>query len=806
MKRLTLTAVISRGLQSAAVVANNLSKRCDPRASHKTSLTTFRGSSCPFVDRALVNIVQNTRNCSVVLLVSLLLAALTAQAFGQQPMAPAPPTVAPSVQSDLSKRQEAFQIVWQTVNDLFYDSKFGGVDWAGVRKRYEPQVAKVNSDREFHLLLQQMLNELHQSHFLVIPREAIPKIRITAETKRADDPNDNDAEEPETEEPLDTLRYKLTDRLLTGIGIDVRVLNGSAVVTRVEPRSSAARAGLRPGFVIKKVGSRSLDSVIAEIEKHPLWGAIIRPELPVFLVAGFINGEEASPVRLRYLDARNRLRTISIKRERLSGEMSPAIGNLPALYTEFEVRRLPGGVGYIRFNAFVPSLMEKLCGAIRAMKNAPGIILDLRGNQGGLLGMVGGLTGLLESSPTSMGTMQTRTGRIPLFGFPQMATYSGPLVILVDGSTQSAGEMFASGLQEAGRATLVGERSAGNTLPSAIKKLPTGALFQYGFANYETQSGYRLEGQGVSPNITVGLSRKGLLRGSDPQLSAALSQLRAEIRKAMDLRRVLASVTVTPSPPRPVSTVVPSVRVQIGPPPPARTVVTVASQEPPPQALNAPHIISESKTIPDLPSVDSILEKYVVASGGQNALEKITNRVSTGTVEITALGVTGTVELVEQSPNKSSLIIDAPGLGIMQRTFDGTRGWLQDPLQGFIRFTGLGLELAKDSAVFNRRTNLKKLYPAAALIGKEKVSGKEVYVVRLGFEAWYFDAEGGLLLRRGNTYFEDYREVDGIKLPFRMRDDVFSGVGLIYQLTEIKHNVKIDEAKFAAYPSCFTKP
>ncbi|HEV7683647.1 MAG TPA: S41 family peptidase, partial [Pyrinomonadaceae bacterium] len=397
------------------------------------------------------------------LFLAFLLAALAPQAFGQEPSAPAPPPAASLVQSDSAKRQEAFEIVWQTVNDSFYDPKFGGVDGAQVRERYQPQVAKVNNDREFHQLLQQMLNELHQSHFLVIPREAIPKIPVakSRSSKPTDEPDDGADEDSEPEEPLDSLNYKLSDRLLTGIGIEVRVLEGSAVVTRVEPGSSAARAGLRPGFVIKKVDSRSLDSVIAEIQKHPLWGEIIRPELPTFLVAGFINGEEASPVTLGYLDARNRLHTINIKRERLKGEMSRPIGNLPALYTEFEAKRLAGRVGYIRFNAFVPSLMEKLCGALRSMKDAPGIIIDLRGNQGGLLGMVGGLTGLLETSPTLMGTMQMRSGRLPVFGFPQSSPYSGPLVILVDGSTQSAGEMFAGGLQEAGRATVVGQKSAG---------------------------------------------------------------------------------------------------------------------------------------------------------------------------------------------------------------------------------------------------------------------------------------------------------------------------------------------------------
>jgi C-terminal processing protease CtpA/Prc len=173
------------------------------------------------------------------LFLAFLLVAVVPQAFGQEPNAPVPPPAAPLVKSDTAKRQEAFEIVWQTVNDSFYDPKFGGVDWAQVRERYQPQVAKVSNDREFHQLLQQMLNELHQSHFMVIPREAIPKIRVakSRSSKQADEPDDSADEDSEPEEPLDSLNYKLADRLLTGIGIEIRVLNGSAVVTRVEAGS-----------------------------------------------------------------------------------------------------------------------------------------------------------------------------------------------------------------------------------------------------------------------------------------------------------------------------------------------------------------------------------------------------------------------------------------------------------------------------------------------------------------------------------------------------------------------------------------
>jgi hypothetical protein len=243
--------------------------------------------------------------------------------------------------------------------------------------------------------------------------------------------------------------------------------------------------------------------------------------------------------------------------------------------------------------------------------------------------------------------------------------------------------------------------------------------------------------------------------------------------------------------------------VRIGPPPPP---VSVVISENPPPAPKVETTTEKATTVAALPSVSTILEKYLEASGGRSALDKVTSRVSTGTVEMTSLGITGTVEIDEQSPNKSSVIINGRGLGVMQRTFDGSRGWLQDPLQGIIRFSGVVLEMERDGAVFNKAASLKELYPAPVLIGKEKLAGKDAYVVLLGFEKWYFDVENGLLLRKGNTYYDDYREVDGIKLPFKLRDEVLAGAGIIYRLTEIKHNVKIDEAKFTEYPSCFSKP
>jgi carboxyl-terminal processing protease len=732
------------------------------------------------------------------------------------------PTPPPAEISDSQKRQESFETVWKTVNERFYDPTFGGVDWKKVRERYAPLVTATQSDQEVHRLLQQMVSELHQSHFVIIPREAIPKLLPRYKAGAANDSDDKDDEEAlaelendESTTPLDRIGYKLTERLSTGIGIDLRVIKGAAVITRVEPGSAAARAGLRPGFVIKRVGGRSLESVIAQFQSNPTFQSIFRGELPLILLAGFINGERQSPVNLVYLDGRNHARAVRIKREKLKGEMSLAIGNLPAMYTEFATRQLPGGFGYIRFNAFMPVLMKKVCAALRSHHDARGLVLDLRGNQGGLLGMIGGLSGLLETKSVILGVMKSRAGRASVMSFPQRMPYSGPLVILIDGATQSAAEMFASGLQDAGRATVVGEQSAGNTLPSAIMKLPTGALFQYGFADYETVTGLRLEGRGITPDIRVELSRRSLLAGPDPQLAAALSKIRQLARpKSAGLpHELIADVTILPEKAPAPPVIKAPTKVVIANSTGGTPVPHEATPPPPGTAPNQPILIGEPPKRPDvsgLPSVDEIVGRYIEAIGGRSALGKLNSRVSRGTVELQSMGLTGTAEIYEQAPNKSTLIINVDGLGTIQQTFDGTIAWLQDPLDGYIRFAPTAAARIHDQAIFQRELRFKELNPGLVLLRKDKVGDREAFVLHSfspdGSEKWYFDALTGFLLRKGNTYYDDYREVDGVKLPFKVTDDSSYGFGVVVRLSEIKHNMPIDQAKFAEYPDCFTKP
>jgi|RhiMethySRZTD1v2_1073278.scaffolds.fasta_scaffold64968_4 carboxyl-terminal processing protease len=429
-------------------------------------------------------------------------------AFGLQAFAQEAAKVSNKLTADAADaRRQSFDIVWRTVKEKHFDPTFGGVDWDAVRRKYEPRLAKVKKDGELYLLLNEMLGELHQSHFGVIPPEAI------LEDGSWNQPGGN-------------------------TGLDLRIIDGQVLITRVAPDSAAARAGLRPGFAVKRIdGAETVKmqrEIIAQMNKNPLirdWS----PGLKSFLVARRIlyraGGKPGSTARLQYFDERGLVREAAIEREKPSGELSPRFGNLPAEFMEIEAKRLPSGPGYIRFNAFMMPVMDKVRSALREFKDAQGIIFDLRGNVGGIGDLVMGIVGLMDTRQTSLGTSRRRSGHLKLAVFPQSQPYTGPVAVLIDGGSGSATEIFAAGLQELRRAVIVGERSAGAVLPSDMVKLPTGAIFQYAFADFRTPSGAMIEGRGVAPDVEVKHTRASLLAGRDAQLEKAIMELQKSPRR-----------------------------------------------------------------------------------------------------------------------------------------------------------------------------------------------------------------------------------------------------------------------------------
>jgi hypothetical protein len=215
-----------------------------------------------------------------------------------------------------------------------------------------------------------------------------------------------------------------------------------------------------------------------------------------------------------------------------------------------------------------------------------------------------------------------------------------------------------------------------------------------------------------------------------------------------------------------------------------------------------------------LPTVDAVLEKYVKAIGGREAVQKINSRVSKGTFELASLaGVKGQLEVYEKAPNKQVSFINIPGIGEEAEGFDGAVAWELEPDSGVVHEkTGLELASARREADFYEDLRFKELYTRLTLKGIEKVGAAQAYVLEAvpaegSAEHFYFDTQTGLLLRRDSVqegeegrrateeYFSDYRVVDGIKLPFTIHE-VSPGMDFIIKLSEIKHNVAIDDTKF----------
>jgi carboxyl-terminal processing protease len=174
-------------------------------------------------------------------------------------------------------------------------------------------------------------------------------------------------------------------------------------------------------------------------------------------------------------------------------------------------------------------VMKGFADAVSSFMDAEGVVIDLRGNVGGIGAMSTGMAGWFVSDETKyLGTMQTRQSNLKFVVSPRVDVYKGPVAILVDGLTGSTAEIFAGGMKDIGRARIFGTTTVGAALPSMIDKLPNGDGFQYAIANYVSAGGQVLEGHGVVPDERVGLTRESLLAGEDPPLDAAVHWIKVQ--------------------------------------------------------------------------------------------------------------------------------------------------------------------------------------------------------------------------------------------------------------------------------------
>jgi hypothetical protein len=220
---------------------------------------------------------------------------------------------------------------------------------------------------------------------------------------------------------------------------------------------------------------------------------------------------------------------------------------------------------------------------------------------------------------------------------------------------------------------------------------------------------------------------------------------------------------------------------------------------------------AQAQSAPNL-TADQIIDRYIAATGGRDAWMKLHSRTSLGTIDLPSVGASGTVMIHEKAPNRVLQVVILQG-AVFRQGFDGETAWSQDLADGLKVKSGPELAEMKRESDFYHVVDIKKFYSKFEATGREQIGDASAWAVE-GVdldgvtEKMYFDAKTGLLLRSviqrhvGDklTTFQqdlaDYRQVDGVKLPFEVTQ-TGGDAAFTIKISEFRHNVDLEDSEFA---------
>jgi carboxyl-terminal processing protease len=436
------------------------------------------------------------RNLQALVLFLLMLAFGGTARPQEKPDAPGTPQIPNATSEPAAKqrltakdRREVFEKVWREIRDHYYDPSYNGVDWNEVHQRYAQLVDATSRDQEFYALMSQMTSELHDAH-----------TRFSS--------------------PEQWKSFRRQQGVTVGFSVDD--IDGKSVVTSVIPGTDASHVGIEPGMVVLRVQDRPIAERIAEIEKKRLPSSSERATR-WFIYNRVFAGPPDAPVKVALQRADGSEFEVSVRRQIYSAA--------PDVTTHV----LPSGNVYIRFDGFQHPVTKEFRDALQKFRDAPGLIVDLRRNGGGDLAVLLPIAGYFFGKKTLFAKDSTRTGKplssyVGLFKLPLQLyvgrsgdqIYSGPVTILVDAHSASSSEVFAAGMQDTGRAQIIGSQSCGCVLGIARPRvMKGGGVLEMSEVIWFSPKGRKLEGTGIIPDQLVTPTMYDLQRGRDAVLAAA---------------------------------------------------------------------------------------------------------------------------------------------------------------------------------------------------------------------------------------------------------------------------------------------
>jgi len=372
-----------------------------------------------------------------------------------------------SVNSFRKSPQGIFLKSWKVIKNEYLDETYNNQDWDKWKDRY---FDKIKTKEDAYVAIETMLESLNDPYTRFLPP----------------------SEFQEQDRSIDAKLY--------GIGVHIAKKNDRTVIVHVIEGTPAKEAGIKAGDIILKVNNTSAKG------------------LDVKEVADIVRGKAGTKVSLEILRNKNIINKNILRKEI----------NIKSV----EYKILDNKYAYIHILSFISNETSiETANALEKTKNAKGIIIDLRGNYGGLLPNAVFIANMFIKKGTIVSIVD-KTGYKETINAEPFEIYTNkPIIILINQASASASEILSGALKDHKRAILVGERSFGKGLVQKIVSLPDGSGLNVTIAKYLTPKGTDINKKGIQPDYRVKVTEKDFIKNYDPQLAKAKQVLASELSK-----------------------------------------------------------------------------------------------------------------------------------------------------------------------------------------------------------------------------------------------------------------------------------
>ena len=362
---------------------------------------------------------------------------------------------------------ELYNEAYNIVKHNYYRRDLNNQDWSRWKKRYKN---KITTMEDANVAINTMVASLNDPYSRFLTRE-------------------------EFREQNNSINSKLY-----GIGINIASISGKIQIINVLKGAPADNQGIIPGDIILKINNIDVAGQ------------------SIYQAAQLIRGDKDATVELELLRGNEKfLKTV--KRDEIKVKT-------------VEFKKLDENIGYIRVSSFIGMDTTKdFVIGLNKLKDTKGLIIDLRGNSGGLFQNAIVIANLFMKRGAIVQVIARHNKKNIYKASEQGYSYKNPLVILIDENTASASEILSSALHDNKRATLVGAKTFGKGLVQKVFSLPNQTGMNITIAKYLTPRGEDINNKGINPDYSINIDHNDFINNNDSQLVWAKTYLEKEITK-----------------------------------------------------------------------------------------------------------------------------------------------------------------------------------------------------------------------------------------------------------------------------------